>query len=480
MKSSPKIPAWPVYAADALMFAAVFAVALPNLYTGEPLSAPSVFWCALMVLGGLLLCLAPYYMSLKDAAREEKAAADAKVQDDLRIIFDELAALRMMIADIEERMEPLPERLRAAAEAAEKIPYLASRDELAKLASDVRAAVKEKLSRLGESLDSAAAEIEACRSSQKDSDKIVAELCSDVAILKDLLPESSDSLADEIFSLKSRLEAVESAAAAFAENPDPREEPADGEDDEIFGETPFEPSVAPRADGMLSRALAASENSKGSVEKFISISKTESPPSEGNAPAVASEPATVESVKREFEKIADGIAFEAGEVPPAPDVPETSAPVSETSEAPSGGDTPAAEPPAQKPEGDAGFFEFSDSPSARGESCGAEPEPPTLFELPESPARAQKPAKGDASVTVNALIGIGNKPYLRGSGGGLSPDRGIAMEYVEIGKWRHVFADADAPIEFSVLKNDEIPSDGGETFVLRPSERLELNLSFPL
>ena len=172
MKSSPKIPAWPVYAADALMFAAVFAVALPNLYTGEPLSAPSVFWCALMVLGGLLLCLAPYYMSLKDAAREEKAAADAKVQDDLRIIFDELAALRMMIADIEERMEPLPERLRAVAEAAEKIPYLASRDELAKLASDVRAAVKEKLSRLGESLDSAAAEIEACRSSQKDSDKI--------------------------------------------------------------------------------------------------------------------------------------------------------------------------------------------------------------------------------------------------------------------------------------------------------------------
>lgn len=54
------------------------------------------------------------------------------------------------------------------------------------------------------------------------------------------------------------------------------------------------------------------------------------------------------------------------------------------------------------------------------------------------------------------------------------------MEYVEIGKWRHVFADADAPIEFSVHKNDEIPSDGGETFVLRPSERLELNLSFPL
>ena len=472
MKSSPKIPAWPVYVADALMFAAVFAVALPNIYTGEPLSASAVFWCALMVLGGLLLCLAPYYMSLKDAARDEKAAADAKVRDDLRIIFDELAALRMMIADIEERMEPFPERLQAAAEAAEKIPSLASRDELAKLASDVRAAVKEKLSQLGESLDSVAAEIEACRSSQKDSDKIVAELCSDVAILKDLLPESSDSLADEIFSLKSRLEAVEGAAAAFDGKSGSREGPADGGDGETFDEPPSAPFAA-RADGMLSRALAASENSKGSVEKFISISKPEP------APSVEPEPATVDSVRREFEKIADGIASGSDGFPPDPDFPETPAQPSETSVLPSGGE-PAVGPEAQKPEGETGFFESPDSPSAPGESQGAEPESPTLFELPEIPARAQKPAKGEASVTVNALIGIGNKPYLRGSGGGLSPDRGVAMEYVEIGKWRHVFADVGAPIEFSVLKNDEIPSDGGETFVLRPSERLELNLSFPL
>ena len=77
MKNSPnKIPVWPVYAADVLMFAAVFAVALPNMYTGEPLSATSVFFCCLMVLGGLLLCLAPYYAGLKGAEREEKAAAE--------------------------------------------------------------------------------------------------------------------------------------------------------------------------------------------------------------------------------------------------------------------------------------------------------------------------------------------------------------------------------------------------------------------
>ena len=121
MKNSPnKIPVWPVYAAAVLMIAAVFAVALPNMYTGAPLSAPSVFFCSLMVLGGLLLCLAPYYAGLKGAEREKKAAADAKIRDDLTIIFDELAALRMMIADIEERIETYPERIASLESAAEK------------------------------------------------------------------------------------------------------------------------------------------------------------------------------------------------------------------------------------------------------------------------------------------------------------------------------------------------------------------------
>ena len=151
MKNSPnKIPVWPVYAADVLMFAAVFAVALPNMYTGEPLSATSVFFCSLMVLGGLLLCLAPYYAGLKGAEREKKAAADAKIREDLTIIFDELAALRMMIADIEERIETYPERIASLESAASKPAEWASRAEVAKLATDIKDAVKEKLAQVSE------------------------------------------------------------------------------------------------------------------------------------------------------------------------------------------------------------------------------------------------------------------------------------------------------------------------------------------
>lgn len=590
MKNSPnKIPVWPVYAADVLMFAAVFAVALPNMYTGEPLSATSVFFCCLMVLGGLLLCLAPYYAGLKGAEREEKAAADAKIRDDLTIIFDELAALRMMIADIEERIETYPERIASLESAAEKPVEWASRAEVAKLATDIRDAVKEKLAQVSESLDSIAGQTEACRGSQKESDKIVAELCSDITILKDLLPASSESLSDEVYGLKQRIESLEDGLASYSSNIDEHDEPADSEDDDIFGGEEFSPSQN-RPDGMLGRALASAENSKISVEKFFPKPKDVPSPDGGELAGepreVKSEPVdsaneagiaevsqaqdgaskkpesadldspTVESVKSEFERIAseivssdiadgddlraseisaNGVAgHEDGAVPitektieaesarePAsvgqsgasveqagavvdqpnaaveqlnasadqhgPAVEDSNADSAANSLAEdgqpgsSGADSSDSAFGLKENEKGADFFESADSPLGLGESDNKKPDFPTLFALPESSEKARKTSKTDTCIIVNSLIGIGNKPYLRGAGGGLSPDKGVPMEYLEIGKWRYVFPpDSQFPIEFSVYKNDETRSDGGEVFQILPNEKLELNLRFTI
>ena len=587
MKNSPnKIPVWPVYAADVLMFAAVFAVALPNMYTGEPLSATSVFFCSLMVLGGLLLCLAPYYASLKGAEREKKAAADAKIRDDLTIIFDELAALRMMIADIEERIETYPERIASLESAASKPAEWASRAEVAKLATDIRDAVKEKLAQMSESLDSIAGQTEACRVSQKESDKIVAELCSDITILKDLLPASSESLSDEVYGLKQRIESLEDALASYSSNIDEHDEPADSEDDDIFDGEEFSPSQN-RPEGMLGRALASAENSKISVEKFFPKPKDASLPdggelasgpredeseaadltnvagagadvrqTEGGASekTESGDSPTVESVKSEFERIAseivsadmaggddigasevsanvgheDGTApiaekpveaesarqaaveeqpnagveqpnalveqLSAGVEQPSAAVNQSGAAVensnsevasnslAEDGQTGSSGAVSSDSAPASKEnEKGADFFESSDSPLGLGESDNKKPDFPTLFALPESSGKARKTSKADTCVIVNSLIGIGNKPYLRGAGGGLSADKGVPMEYLEIGKWRYVFPpDSQFPIEFSVYKNDETRSDGGEVFKILPNEKLELNLRFTI
>ncbi len=587
MKNSPnKIPVWPVYAADVLMFAAVFAVALPNMYTGEPLSATSVFFCSLMVLGGLLLCLAPYYASLKGAEREKKAAADAKIRDDLTIIFDELAALRMMIADIEERIETYPERIASLESAASKPAEWASRAEVAKLATDIKDAVKEKLAQVSESLDSIAGQTEACRVSQKESDKIVAELCSDITILKDLLPASSESLSDEVYGLKQRIESLEDGLASYSSNIDEHDEPADSEDDDIFDGEEFSPSQN-RPEGMLGRALASAENSKISVEKFFPKPKDAASPdggelasgpredeseaadltnvagagadvrqTEGGASEKleSGDSPTVESVKSEFERIAseivsadmaggddigasevsanvgheDGTApiaekpveaesahqaaaveqpnaavdpqsalveqLSAGVEQPSAAVNQSGAAVensnsevasnslAEDGQTGSSGAVSSDSAPASKEnEKGADFFESSDSPLGLGESDNKKPDFPTLFALPESSGKARKTSKADTCVIVNSLIGIGNKPYLRGAGGGLSADKGVPMEYLEIGKWRYVFPpDSQFPIEFSVYKNDETRSDGGEVFKILPNEKLELNLRFTI
>lgn len=608
MKNSPnKIPVWPVYAADVLMFAAVFAVALPNMYTGEPLSATSVFFCSLMVLGGLLLCLAPYYAGLKGAEREKKAAADAKIRDDLTIIFDELAALRMMIADIEERIETYPERIASLESAASKPAEWASRAEVAKLATDIKDAVKEKLAQVSESLDSIAGQTEACRVSQKESDKIVAELCSDITILKDLLPASSESLSDEVYGLKQRIESLEDGLASYSSNIDEHDEPADSEDDDIFDGEEFSPSQN-RPEGMLGRALASAENSKISVEKFFPKPKDASLPdggelasgpredeseaadltnvagagadvrqTEGGASekTESGDSPTVESVKSEFERIAseivsadmaggddigaseisanvgheDGTApiaekpveaesahqaaaveqpnaavdpqsalvkqpnaaveqpnaaveqpnalveqLSAGVEQPSAAVNQSGAEVENSNSevasnslaedgqtASSGAVSSDSAPALKENEKGADFFESSDSLLGLGESDNKKPDFPTLFALPESSGKARKTSKADTCVIVNSLIGIGNKPYLRGAGGGLSADKGVPMEYLEIGKWRYVFPpDSQFPIEFSVYKNDETRSDGGEVFKILPNEKLELNLRFTI
>lgn len=587
MKNSPnKIPVWPVYAADVLMFAAVFAVALPNMYTGEPLSATSVFFCSLMVLGGLFLCLAPYYASLKGAEREKKAAADAKIRDDLTIIFDELAALRMMIADIEERIETYPERIASLESAASKPAEWASRAEVAKLATDIRDAVKEKLAQVSESLDSIAGQTEACRVSQKESDKIVAELCSDITILKDLLPASSESLSDEVYGLKQRIESLEDGLASYSSNIDEHDEPADSEDDDIFDGEEFSPSQN-RPEGMLGRALASAENSKISVEKFFPKPKDAplpdggelaSGPREDESEAAdltnvadagadvrqteggasekleSEDSPTVESVKSEFERIAseivsadmaggddigasevsanvgheDGTApiaekpveaesarqaaveeqpsalveqhsqlveqLSAGVEQPSAAVNQPGAEVENSNSevalnslaedgqpASSGAVSSDSAPASKENEKGADFFESSDSLLGLGESDNKKPDFPTLFALPESSGKARKTSKADTCVIVNSLIGIGNKPYLRGAGGGLSADKGVPMEYLEIGKWRYVFPpDSQFPIEFSVYKNDETRSDGGEVFKILPNEKLELNLRFTI
>ncbi|CAA6693214.1 MULTISPECIES: hypothetical protein [unclassified Lentimonas] len=99
-------------------------------------------------------------------------------------------------------------------------------------------------------------------------------------------------------------------------------------------------------------------------------------------------------------------------------------------------------------------------------------------EVAPATARRARTKADDAIFSVSILIGIGNKPFLRGSGGGLSWESGVAMEFEEIGKWRWVApADMEAPIELQVFRNDE-DGDRKGRYTLKPGQKLEVSPVF--
>ena len=81
------------------------------------------------------------------------------------------------------------------------------------------------------------------------------------------------------------------------------------------------------------------------------------------------------------------------------------------------------------------------------------------------------------SVIANVMIGIGNKPYLRGEGPGLSWDEGVPMNFIEIGKWAWSPSRKNASLTIQVYRNDEDPDNNGK-FEVKPGEKFELTPKF--
>jgi hypothetical protein len=115
------------------------------------------------------------------------------------------------------------------------------------------------------------------------------------------------------------------------------------------------------------------------------------------------------------------------------------------------------------------------------EIAAASPEPVDEDELdlsaePASPAAESEPSSSSPSGTaliVNLMIGIGNKPFVRGTGPGLSPDKGVPMQFLGIGRWQWISPDPEAPATIEVWKNDQSPM--GEPLHISGGEPLEVD-----
>lgn len=76
-------------------------------------------------------------------------------------------------------------------------------------------------------------------------------------------------------------------------------------------------------------------------------------------------------------------------------------------------------------------------------------------EAPESAYKVQSSGSGSTAVIANVMIGLGNKPFIRGEGGDLSWEKGLPMEFLEIGKWGFTFEKPSKNMSFRIFKNDK-------------------------
>ena len=95
-------------------------------------------------------------------------------------------------------------------------------------------------------------------------------------------------------------------------------------------------------------------------------------------------------------------------------------------------------------------------------------------EQPAAPSAPESTAAGTGTaLIVNLMIGIGNKPFVRGTGSGLSQDKGVPMSFLGIGRWQWISPDPDAPATVEVWKNDQSPL--GEPLHISGGEPLEVD-----
>ena len=91
----------------------------------------------------------------------------------------------------------------------------------------------------------------------------------------------------------------------------------------------------------------------------------------------------------------------------------------------------------------------------------------------EEVAAVSSAAGSGTSLIINLMIGIGNKPYVRGTGPGLSQDKGVLMNFLGIGRWQWISPKPEAPATIEVWKNDQTPM--GEPLHLSGGEPVEVD-----
>ena len=309
------------------------------------------------------------------------------------------------------------------------------------------------------------------------------DLAGPIQVLEGKIDPLNDKQAEQSTQLKALAKQVESLArsldtkpkkssAQVVESPEPKESTEEKveepEKPALLEVTPEEPIAKktraprkPRTPGpsLLQRAIEQKQDkSSEAVSRIIESKSKKTPPEE----ALAVEP-TQKAPKPETKKAAK--AKEPEEPSPRIKEPEVKPEPPKEEEVPVPLDEEIIPVPA-KPTTEEPETQPVESEDMFGDV------------VPSPVKKRVRTKKSDSAVVASVFIGIGNKPFVRGSGAGLNWDKGIAMEFVEIGKWQWIPpAELKEPVELQLFRNDEDADSTGK-YTLEPGQQLDLSPVF--
>ncbi len=469
---------WPFYIGDILLVLTALSIAILGKWQ---LTDMQVVSCVLAVALGAAIFVLPYIVEHSMRVREVSDDRDAEI----RMLKGYLQKAESALAQYHERLQELEsgsgsvdQRCELLASAVDQKLLVESErvTELSQQLAAIEASKAEQPEALAELKTQIEALLEKAKEPEQPSEALVTLQAAQVA-LEARSAQTQESLATiETFKTE-QVEALAALNAKLAESAEPlaalEARVATVEANTASTETEDErPARAARKrrvksdSGLLHRAIQVKSDSAASAVSRIIDSKTKLDPTE---PAVQIDelPEDIE-VSLGADLIEDDELLEA-EARAESEKSESESEKSESEVSESGSESEGSESEAEAPV-------VPEEPVVDAEVTA---EAQDLFgEVESAPARRARTKAEDAIFSVSILIGIGNKPFLRGSGGGLSWESGIPMEFEEIGKWRWIApADLEAPIELQVFRNDE-DADRKGRYTLNPGQTLEVSPVF--
>ncbi len=413
LEPAPRLPKWIFLAIDAGLLVAAFIIVYFAKHPYEPLPFISV-----VVLIGLaaIIGLVPFLIEYAADSAEYVQQERLRVNEQVQRLHAAAESLTRAAAQI----KAVEEAVHKTAHAAENLPY-----RMQEKLAEFNAALAEKEEDDREALEQELTELRAANSDQ-------------LKAVADKIHKAATDWAALETATRKQLTAAEAAVA--------RVQAAAGD-------------TALKFETRLAAALATLDTKLVAQEAPAATTRPPAPkPEPEPAPVVEAKPVPVSFV----ESVA---------------VLETTPPV-EPSPA-----TEESKP--RKPRAPRKPREISAEPAdgtEAGESAQTEPSPesapgPSASEEPAAPTEAAASSDGATRLLATAYIGIGNKLFIRGEGPGLSWDKGVAMQFVSIGKWGWATHDAAGAIRCKLYKNDETAALSGEV-TLEPGKHVEVTALF--